>query len=373
MTSLTPHSAVASALGYYYQAVYALRLLLLNEEPTASISIESWDDVVLESGAARQLHQLKHTIDLNKTIGIKTPGLWRTLTVWLDYTKLQDSSQSLYFLATVATIQKDSALECLREPKADRKALFEALNAEAQRVLDEREHAKSAKEPENKWPYADRWKDCARYLEATQAERNALLKRASLLPGSFSIDTAKQEVGKLLARSYPAKILPELTKQLLAWWDREVLETLTHERKTPLQAEEVRSFMTKLGATLIDNGFFEDTQTYLATIEPPSVNIAHQLDFVNASQSQRNRSTQMEMRARAQRAAWMKADVTKIDAIEKYDDHLIEEWSYRFDLHCEDCKDADALKKTKNGREMLDWSHLRAPGEVRRLIRAITI
>lgn len=367
MTSPTPHSAVASALGYYYQAVYALRLLLLNDEPTASISIESWDDVVLESGAARELHQLKHTIDLSKTIGIKTPGLWRTLTVWLDYTKLQDSSQSLYFLATVATVQKDSALECLREPTADRTALLEALNAEAQRVLDEREHAKSAKEPENKWPHADRWKDCARYLKATQAERNALLKRASLLPGSFSIDTAKREVGTILARSCPAKIIPELTKQLLAWWDREVLETLTHERKTPLQAEEVRSFITKLGATLIDNGFFEDTQTYLATIAPPSVSITHQLDFINASASQRTRSTQMEMRARAQRSAWMKADVTKINALRKYDDDLIREWSYRFDLHCEDCKDADGVTKAKNGREMLDWSHLRAPLEVRRI------
>lgn len=367
MTLSPSHSAVAPALGYYYQAIYALRLLLLEDDSSASISIESWDDVVLEKGAARELHQLKHTIDLSKTIGLKTPGLWRTLTVWLDYTKVQDTSHSRFFLATVATLQKGSLLDCLRDSSADRTALCAALNAEAERVLEEREQAKAAKKLPNEWPYADRWKDCARYLAATPAERLELLKRASLLPGSFSIDTAQQELGKILARSFPAMIIVELTKQLLAWWDREVLESLTRERKVPLQADEVRLFITKLGASLIDNGFFEDTQTHLVTLEPPAAGVAHQLDFINASESQRNRSTQMEMRARAQRSAWMKADVTKIEALRKYDTELIEEWSYRFDLRADEYRDADHVIKARSGRELLNWSHLNAPLEVRRI------
>jgi hypothetical protein len=367
MSTPPSHSAVGPALGYYYQAVYALRLLLLEDAPDASISIESWDDVVLEKGLARQLHQLKHTIDLSQTIGIKSASLWRTLTVWFDYTEFQDSTHTRYFLATVATLQSGSPLECLREPDGDRKDLRAALDAEATRILAARNQAKLELKPEAKWPYPDRWKDCDRYLRATPQERNALLKRAALLPKSFSIDAAKGEIAKILARSFPSRILEELAKQLLAWWDREVLESLTHERDSGLHVDEVRAFMTKRAAELLENGFFEDTETCRATISPSAPGITTQLDFVQASTSQRTRSTEMEMRARAQRSAWMQADVTKFDALRKYDISLVEEWSYRFDSKCEECLGAELKVKEKHGRDLLDWTHLSAPNEVRRI------
>jgi hypothetical protein len=367
MSPIPSHSAVGPALGYYYQAIYALRILLFEDAPDASISIESWDDVVLKKGLARQLYQLKHTIDLSKTIGIKSPSLWRTLTVWFDYAALQDPTHTRYFLATVASLQEGSPLECLRVPDAPRKVLRDALDAEAKRVMAARAQAALEKKPEHKWPYADRWTDCARYLQATPQERNALLKRASLLPQSFAIDTAKGEIGKILARSFPSRILDELTKQLLAWWDREVLESLTHERDTGLHVEEVRAFITKRAAELLDNGFFEDTETCRATISPSAPEITAQLDFVQASTSQRARSTEMEMRARAQRSAWMQADVTKFDALRKYDISLVEEWSYRFDSRCQECIGAEHAVKEKHGRDLLDWTHLNAPNEIRRI------
>lgn len=367
MSPLPSHSAVGPALGYYYQAVYALQLLLLQDAPDASISVESWDDVVLEKGLSRQLYQLKHTIDLSKTIGIKSPSLWRTLTVWFDYAKLQDSTHTRYFLATVATLQSGSPLECLREQESDRAGLRAALDAEATRVLAARAQAALEHKPEHKWPYSERWKDCDRYLRATPQERDALLNRSALLPQSFAIDSAKEEITKMLAHTFPSRILEELAKQLLAWWDREVLESLTHERDSGLHVEEVRAFITKRAAELLDNGFFEDTETYRATISPSAPGITAQLDFVQASTSQRARSTEMEMRARAQRSAWMQADVTKFDALRKYDKSLMEEWSYRFESRCDQCLGAEIKVKEKHGRDLLDWTHLSAPNEVRRI------
>jgi hypothetical protein len=367
MSAQPSHSAVAPALGYYYQAIYALRLLLLEDDPAASISVESWDDVVLERGVARELHQLKHTIDLSKTIGIKSPGLWRTMSVWLDYCSTQNASYSSFFLATVASLQAGSELVCLKQPGSNRKPLATALEDEAKRVLDARKQAELDKLPKDKWPYADRWKDCEKFLNTPQPQRDALLNRASLLPDSFSISSAQVEIGKILGRSFPARILAELTKQLLAWWDREVLETLTRERSSPLFVDEVRAFVTKRAAELYDNGFFEDTRTYRALISPNASAIDAQLDLINASPSQRTRSTEMELRARAQRSAWMKADVTKTQAIKDYDAILIEEWSYRFDSRCDECNDKDEPTKQKHGRELLDWSHMSAPNEVRRI------
>jgi hypothetical protein len=367
MSAHTPHSAVAPALGYYYQAIYALRLLLLEDDSAASISIESWDDVVLERGVARELHQLKHTIDLSKTIGLKSPGLWRTMTVWIDYCTAQNASLSSFFLATVASLQEGSELACLKQPGSDRTALVLALENEAKRVVDARQQAALQKLPKEKWPYADRWKDCEKFLNTPQAQRTALINRASLLPDSFNISSAQAEIGKILGRSFPSRILAELTKQLLAWWDREVLETLTRERNAPLYVDEVRAFVTKRAAQLYDNGFFEDTSTYRTLVSPNVAAITAQLDLIDASPSQRSRSTEMELRARAQRSAWMKSDVTKTQAIKEYDAVLVEEWSYRFAPRCEECSDKGEPIKQKHGRELLDWSHMSAPNEVRRI------
>ncbi|MDH3349299.1 MAG: hypothetical protein OEM02_14515 [Desulfobulbaceae bacterium] len=42
------HSAVGPALGYYYQAYYALITLFNSKDDDAFVSIESWDDVYFE-------------------------------------------------------------------------------------------------------------------------------------------------------------------------------------------------------------------------------------------------------------------------------------------------------------------------------------
>ncbi|CAN7800341.1 hypothetical protein LJR022_009808 [Paraburkholderia hospita] len=366
MSSPNAHSAADSALGYYYQAVYALRLLLLDYED-ASVSIESWDDVYLETSDRRELHQLKHSLDTSKTIGLKSRGVWRTLTVWLDYCKINGFSQSRFVLATVAVLQKDSELECLRTEGSDRSELIAALTKEAERVRDERQTAKDAGKPQKEWPHGDRADDCAGFLDATPTERAGLMERVTICPGSFNIGEAQNEIGKILGRFAPKNILQTLTAQLLAWWDRQVVETLTRERTEPLHAEEVRAEIVRRAGILLDNGFFEDTQTYIGALEPCAARVTQQLDFIDATRSQRTRAVPIELAARAQRMAWMKADMSKMSAIRGYDKILINEWSYRFEQNIDDCDRADAETKAHYGRTLLDWSHFKAPLEVRRI------
>lgn len=366
MTSPKTHSAAPSALGYYYQAVYALRLLLSGHDD-ASVSIESWDDVYLEAGARRELHQLKHSLGDSKQIGIKSRGVWRTLTIWLDFAAKFDISQTTFVLATVASVQSGSPLECLIDESADRSEVIKALVGEAERVRDERLEAKLRGKPENKWPHAERAADCDRFLLATAGEREALLKRVKACPSSFNIAEAKVELAKLLAHTVPKSVISELSAQLLAWWDRQVVETLTGERGAALFAEEVRSEVTKRAAALHEGGFFDDTLTYLGEISPVAESVTHQLDLIDATRSQRKRVPPVEMAARAQRAAWMKADILKTVAIQKYDGRLIQEWSYRFDDTVDKCEGADGETKKSHGRELLNWSHYEAPRDVPRI------
>lgn len=356
MTSLTPHAAVGPSLGYSYQAIYALKLLLQQPNPNSQISVESWDDVVLVQGSARELHQLKHSINANTTIGVKSAAVWRTLTVWLDYSDQHGVQDSLYFLTTVATLQPGSALECLRTPGSSRVALAAELMDEASRVLEERKQAENNKVPKEKWPHADRHKDCARYLDGSATDRLRLLDRTSLLPGSFQIKYATEEIKKILTSTCPSAILGILAKQVISWWDREVLETLTRERTSPLSAEEVRLFITKRAAELLNQNFFDDTETHVNALTPTASDVLRQLEFIEATQIQCNRSITMELRARAQRAAWMEADISKAPAIEKYDSILVQEWSYESDPLFDSKKNTTDQEKKIAGRQLLEWA-----------------
>ncbi len=105
---------------------------------------------------------------------------------------------------------------------------------------------------------------------------------------------AKSEIGKVLGRLVPKSVIQEVTKHLLAWWDRQVVETLTGERTEALHAEEVRAEIVRRAAILLENGFFEDTETYYGEIEASAPSVMHQLDFINATRSQRDRSVPIE-------------------------------------------------------------------------------
>lgn len=164
------------------------------------------------------------------------------------------------------------------------------MTKEAERVRDERQKARDAGKPEKEWPHAERAEDCASFLDATPAERASLIERVTICPGSFNISEAQTEIGKILGRFAPKNILQTLTAQLLAWWDRQVVETLTRERTEPLHAEEVRAEIVRRAGILLDNGFFEDTETYIGALEPCAAAVTQQLDFIDATRSQRARA-----------------------------------------------------------------------------------
>ena len=119
----TNHSAIGPALGYYYQAIFALITLFDSKNDNAFVSIESFDDVYHEDGNQKNLHQLKH---------------WKTLKVWCDFLISNDPNDGIFTLSTVASLDSNSALNVLIDDITSRDSLESKLLNEAQRVLDER-------------------------------------------------------------------------------------------------------------------------------------------------------------------------------------------------------------------------------------------
>jgi len=363
--SKVSHEAVGPALGYYYQAIYALITLFDSENPGAYVSIETFDDVFLSDGSKKELHQLKHSISDDTTISIKSDELWRTLKVWVDYLGANNVDDGIFTLSTVAKLDKSSELNVLLNDKSSRIKLEAALLDEAKRVMDKRAGViaeniikLSKGEKETELPFSKKHKGCQAFCSLSPQQRKSLLKNVRMKTESFTAAQATLEVLKRIKATTDPKIQKSLADRILEWWDRQAVQSLTGERHQCIYQSELQEFITRKGAELYNDGFSDD----LADIEIPPIISPNpiqkrQLELVEASRSQVNRSYQTEIRARIQREKWIDDNLPAAKKLEKYDESLIREWSYKF----QDINDKKIIyteeQIKEEGRLLLDWTH----------------
>ena len=133
-------SAVPSLLGYYYQGMYAL-IVLLNATDNATVSIETADDVYLD-GEVKSLHQLKHSENPGQTLTIKNDGFWKTIRIWSVAIKERLTDNSQFAFVTTHSIKQNDVLCDLCNPDIERTRICEAMLKEAKRVVQERQKAR---------------------------------------------------------------------------------------------------------------------------------------------------------------------------------------------------------------------------------------
>lgn len=372
---MTNHSAIGPALGYYYQAIFALISLFDSKNDNAYISIETLDDVFHEDGVIKNLHQLKHKTTVNPKISIKDDDLWKTLKVWCDFIITNDPKEGIFTLSTVATIDTESPLNVLKTDNEDRSTLISLLLEEARRVIDQREKVRKEniqliknKQKEKKLPYESRYKGCEALLAVNSLKLQALLNNTRINTSIFQISEAKNEIVDRIKKSTQPKNYISLAESIIAWWDREAVRSLTGERKDCIYLSELQEFIAKKNSELYNDGFTDD----IDDIELPEPDISHpvhlkQLEIINATVTQKKRSFNTEVKARIQRAIWMKNSLPSASKLKKYDEKLIEEWSYKFGEIEEISVIITEEDKKEKGRNLLDWSHNEAISQVQNI------
>ncbi|WP_298511031.1 ABC-three component system protein [uncultured Kordia sp.] len=369
---MSSHSAIGPALGYYYQAIYALICLLDSQNDDAFVSLETLDDVYHEDGDTKNLTQLKHKT-ISSKISIKHDDLWSTLKVWCDFIQSNDPRDGIFTLSTVASVNDDSVLNVLKEESSDRDELEKELLNEANRVISERVKVKKENldlrkkgEKEKLLPYGKKYKGCEAFTELNKQKRKNLLKNIRINTDTFSIDQSQNEVIKKIRKSTKKENQISLAEAIISWWDREAVRSLTRERKECIYFSELQEFISKKNSELYSDGFTDD----IDEMELPAPDWNHkihlaQLDIIEASETQKRRSFNTEVKARIQRENWMK-NFSLIPKLKKYDEKLIDEWSYKFDE-----VDKNILEEEKKsvGRSLLDWSHTEAINQVKSISR----
>src|SRR5262245_14807803 len=112
-------SANAFALGYFYQARYALFLLLSKAETEAEISIERLDDISFpEEGNPVELLQTKHHIKSTASLSDGSTDLWEALRRWSVAVAegRVNPGRIILTLMTTGRASNDTAASMLRPP-----------------------------------------------------------------------------------------------------------------------------------------------------------------------------------------------------------------------------------------------------------------
>ncbi|MCI5130114.1 MAG: hypothetical protein D3904_01025 [Candidatus Electrothrix sp. EH2] len=369
------HSALGPALGYLYQAYYALIALWQAGDDEAFVSLESWDDVYIEDRNKKSLHQLKHTIDPKKKIGIKSREIWKTLKVWCDYCQNNDFSKGEFVLATVADVDYSSSLKLLSNETDSRETLLEELIIEAERVKTKRKEQKKENEllvqqgkKEKSLSYEDRYKGCYAFLDLNEKKRKKLLSTIKHRKGLWSIDQCQDEIIKIISPLTTENIREPLAKRILEWWNREAVDSLLDKRARGIYLSELKNFICQTTAQLFNDELPDD----ISDMDTPSElihkgNMKKQLEIIDATSSQIRRAVRTEWRARTQQHRWLEDNPAILQRLRKYDKMLIEEWDDRHSDIQEELRGEESnenMKKNK-GRKLLDWSHYEAPKQIR--------
>ena len=358
------HSAEAAALGFYYQAFFALLTLLNQDTDYAAVGVEQLDDVELRAEGRALLFQLKHSMSAAPPpVTLKSRALWRTFKIWIDAIPLLTLAETSFHLVTVAGLDDGGPLAALLSPDAERADLHAAMVDEAQGVVRDREAAvKTGKTP---LPHAERVDGCEAFLNLSETMQLNLLRRTVIRKDSPAIGAIEDQVAAHL-RILPPDQRTAVARRLIEWWDRQIVYSLCGKRPRVIARVELQQSISAIISDIEQGNLLPDFETVSHPQDyQPDGMLARQIRLVDGKQSDLAKAIREEWKAREQRSKWMNEKLSMASVIAEYDLVLQEHWRDRHSQMVEDCTNVEDHEKCSSGLKLLRWTHESAPSIVR--------
>jgi hypothetical protein len=352
----TGFSAGSQALGYMFQARYALYLILTNKEEL-ELAVESLDDITFfeEENNPTELLQLKHHTT-QASLTDSSTDLWKTLRVWS--TQLQENKISLpdtlLSLVTTAEAPANSVAFLLRPIKARNaklalQKLIEVANNSNNQALTKSFEAFKA-------------------LDNTQ--KQLLIDSIQIIDGSPDIiDITPKIKEKLIAVRREHR--DGVYERLEGWWFAKIVKHLRDDSINFISGFEVRDKICEINdqfkpdALPID--FFDLEIPEQPDISQDNRRFVAQLNEIAVHNKRIEKAILDYYKAFEQRSRWAREELLFGGEIEKYEKRLIDEWErYMLALQDEmsDCDDNE-LDYKKFGRKVFNWMEQEADIRIR--------
>lgn len=363
----TPFSAQASASGYIYQVKLAL-LLLLEADEEYSLTLETLDDIVFETGGSPiDLIQSKHHCSRAATLTDSSPDLWKSLRIWSEH--LHNGLISLpglrLTLATTASAPDDSIASSLRRGRdSDRSEL-------RSRLVD------IANSSDNK-----ALEPCFKsFLSLDEDAQQALVNSIYVADKSPSMDDIDLEVKHRLGLGIRKEHVELVQERLYGWWWGQAMQQLN----SGTSIAPIRRFTVAEKIADLNDEYKPDSLPieFEEAIPPSGIDptadgrlFIRQLRAIGLKTGRIEKAILDYYRATEQRSKWVREDLLVDTELERYERRLIDEWQ-RFSDAC--IENLTAIQLTDEvalqgcGKKIYDHFELEANHRIRERVTAMYI
>lgn len=355
-------SANESMIGYFYQPLYALFLLLKNniaESIDTYLLIETLDDIEFrESNSILNLCQTKHHISKQASISDKSEDLWKTIRIWTERIKNnQIDLDNVYFILT--TTVKASGNSIASELRLENRNIKSAI-AKLSNISDEGCKSYQARLLD---PSINKHTNEEAYLAFESLNENLkkeFIKRIYIFDECSDIIQIQSDLKNKLKYACRANDLEYFLEKLIGWWYLRVINQLTNSGDkgiTYLELDEKISEIRdefKNGNLPIDyeNEFNNISEDNLSEDEKIFI---EQLKIIAATPTCLGLAISDYYKAYQQRCNWVRKGKIFDDGLKEYDDRLVNEWVRLFDSMRDEINNQnDETELKKAGRQLLN-------------------
>lgn len=320
-------SAKEPALGYYYQIIRGLVLLLVeNRMASPCLSFEFLDDIAIEDEGNVALYQAKlHIKPVQLTD--RSTDFWKTIRVWSEGIKngCFIPSVTIFTLITTASIPEGSFLNLFFSDKEeDRKKIIATMESIATETTNK----------ENKPGYDA-------FSALTEEQKQTLIGNIRITDSNVSIDDTMEQLKYRLELSAPIGALDSFIDSVLGWWFRNSVDMLQAGTKQTISKAAVNNYIQacrdQIRADALPDEFFEKVEIDDAALEESKdKTFVKQLTLVDATKREKKTAISDYKRAYGQRSKWLRDGRVAQSEYDSFDANLQEEWQSRFDMMLDD-------------------------------------
>ena len=333
-------SAKEPALGYYYQIIRGLVLLLVeNRMASPCLSFECLDDIAIEDEGNVALYQAKlHIKPVQLTD--RSTDFWKTIRVWSEGIKngCFNPSVTIFTLITTASIPEGSFLNLFFSDKEeDRKKIIATMESIATETTNK----------ENKPGYDA-------FSALTEEQKQTLIGNIRITDSNVSIDDTMEQLKYRLELSAPIGALDSFIDSVLGWWFRNSVDMLQAGTKQTISKAAVNNYIQacrdQIRADALPDEFFEKVEIDDAALEESKdKTFVKQLTLVDATKREKKTAISDYKRAYGQRSKWLRDGRVAQGEYDSFDANLQEEWQSRFDMMLDDTEGQSEEERRKAG------------------------
>lgn len=346
LINITDFSANAQALGYFYQARYAL-YMLLKSNPDLHISIEKLDDISFEkSGTPIELIQTKHHMNSVSSLTDSCSDLWKTIRVWSTAVQKGDvHTESVKFTLITTGIAPEGSIARRLYPYQEYRDVRSAVA-----LLNE--VAENSKNQSNKPAYDA-------YLGLSEIQREKLISCVYILDASPNIVDTKEDILRELRYATRPQFKEAIFQRLEGIWFNKVIQHLSTDSVDTISQTEIVDFVNDLQEQFHQDNLPIDFLDYIAPSEESIAEhqkiFIEQLKLVMVSQPRIQKAISDYYRAFEQRSRWIRDELLFVNELDSYETRLVDEWERRFDAMKEDFEDDSEVQIKKARRALFNW------------------